>query len=397
MPKEYIRMGDLINYIWNNFGDIANKIILGFLAVETILKVLRNTGLFPRDNKLFSWLYNDYDKELLKKVFLDLGYSERKAQNNIQKLKKGRRQNGIIADEDKIVDKLLFIIGQFTTKFQNAIGFGEGKKSNKSNYYINTMEAVQNTAIKEELANYLLQLVLDKEQENSVDFVLVPKGGNPLLGLKLAEALNCELLIGKDSNDSAQAKVLTNQENQNGIEVDNYNRSLLRYEGCQRLLNMPVRKGKKLYGIAVDDNTAGGSLLLSVADGFNNLIDSQASNIEKIKNCYVLFKLVKIINNKEVNIDQKFQDRGLKLYRYFDLSEEDKKNIYDDLHVTEEFENDLFYTEEIKNKISNIRKNLKKIYFKTPKENNTELSTPAPVDPETGLSENEASKKKKTC
>ena len=85
-----------------------------------------------------------------------------------------------------------------------------------------------------------------------------------------------------------------------------------------------------MKGVLIDCNAAGGGQLYHVVKEFNEFVKVRQYNIEPIKECFVLFKLTKedSVTGTIEDDDKKFTDIGCKLYRFFDLDEDDKDKIY---------------------------------------------------------------------
>ncbi len=215
--------------------------------------------------------------------------------------------------------RLLYILSKYIIEFENVISYGlisKGKTLSYSNYYINTMEAVHNISDLKELSSIMIRLMKYNKEER-VDFIIVPKGGNPLLAQYIANELGVNLIMAKDVNDSARP-----QEN---AEIERVGR--IKYEGLEQLLDK--KHVDKQKGVVLDCNTSGGTQLVTVVSDFNELVQKCHFPIEVIHGCYVLFKLVKkdLKSGKEIDTDKRFTDINCKLYRLFDLDEEDKKEL----------------------------------------------------------------------
>lgn len=296
-----------------------NNVILTILGLDTLRSVVASLGIVKRETPFLGRIiYGKYDVIIVKEAIKELGYSPQEAEKITRRLKN-------VSSEEKYPEsdtalRLIYILSKYIIKFENAISYGlisEGKVLSYSNYYINTMEAVHDSADLKDLSHIMIRLMRYKK-EDRVDFIIVPKGGNPLLAQYIANELGVSLIIAKDINDSARP--------QESDEMDRIGR--IRYEGLNLLLEkLP---SNKLKGVIVDCNTSGGTQLATIANDFNDLVKKCNLSIYAICNCYVLFKLVKIDirSGKEVDIDKRFTDINCKLHRLFDLDEEDKKELY---------------------------------------------------------------------
>lgn len=317
-------LGAFLSEIISRMSAISiNSIIIGILSLDTLRSVVASLGIVRREVPFWGRLiYGKYDVIIVKDVLRELGYAPQQADNIVKRLKNVAKQEGY-PDADTAL-QLLYILSKYIIRFENAISYGlmsKGKSLSYSNYYINTMEAVHDTLDLRELAHIMIRL-MKCHNEDVIDFVMVPKGGNPLLAQRVASELGANLIIAKDINDSARP--------QGGKEIERL--SGIKYEGLNIL--RAKQSKEKFKGVLIDCNTSGGTQLVNIATDFNNLVESCDLPIECIHNCYVLFKLVKIEkkSKKEVDIDKRFADIKCKLYRIFDLDEEDKKELYNISH-----------------------------------------------------------------
>ncbi len=320
-----------------------NDIILTILGLDTLRSVLASLGIVKRETPFLGRIiYGKYDIIIVKEVMRELGYSSQQTEKIVARLKDVAKKEKYPESDTAL--KLLYILSKYIIKFENTISYGlksEGKTLSYSYYYINTMEAVHNPTDLKELSHIMIRL-MKYNKENRVDFIIVPKGGNPLLAQYIANELGVSLIIAKDINDSARP--------QESNEMDRVGR--IRYEGLNLLLEKSP--ASKFKGVIVDCNTSGGTQLAIIASDFNDFVKKCNLSIESIRDCYVLFKLVKIDVNseKEIDIDKRFTDINCKLHRLFDLDEEDKKGLYNISSFADYYE---AYTNgalhELKNKI----------------------------------------------
>lgn len=306
-------MKAILDYIINN-----NLIIL-MLALDTIRAFVAATGIVSREIPLLSRIiYGKRDEDIIKEVLKDLGYGKREIEKYSKRLKREVEAKNMFPKKDTI-RHLTYILAKNTVEFQDEISYGliaPDKMTSYSKYYINTMDAVHNEKDLEELSTIMIRLMESTLKRTEIDFIIVPKGGNPLLAQNIARKLNINLIIAKDQNDSARPP-------QNAEEEKIFN---IRYEGIKELLSKG--KDKKYKGVLIDCNTSGGTQLINIVKEFNNFIDNCNGPIEHITKAYVLFKLVKYdSNNNEIKIEKKFEDVNCALYRIYDIDEDDKKDL----------------------------------------------------------------------
>lgn len=306
----------------------VNEIIIAILSFDTLRSVIAMMGVVKRETPILGRLiYGKYDVIIVEEALRELGYSEKESEKISNRLKRASKRQG--CPEEDLPLKLLFILSRYIVKFDKDISYGmvsKGKTLSYSKYYINTMEAVHDPGMLKDLSGIMISLIRHKGKEE-FDFIIVPKGGNPLLAQYVAGELGIALIIAKDINDSARPQENTEKERLAGIK----------YEGLQVLLNKNPSKNMK--GIVIDCNTSGGTQLITIVKDFNDLLNRGKYQISPIEDCYVLFKLVKRdnYNGKEVSIDKKFSDVNCKLHRFFDLDEEDKSDL-DNISYTDYYE-----------------------------------------------------------
>lgn len=296
---------------------LGTRIILLILTVDTIRTILVALGWVHPDTPIIGkWLCGRRDQDIVKNVLLDMGYKEEKAKSSITDIRNMvQRKKQFHSEEEPL--QVLDIVSRGIIKLDASITYGIENKS-KSNYYINTMGIAHDRDCLKDMEKCLEKLV-----DNHCikwDFIIVPKGGNPLLAQKLsAERDNTPFIMAKDCNDAARPGGAST----NDLDVINF-------EGLEELLSKTKQKSRRLKGIVIDDNAAGGSQLLKAVKEFNEFVKRDGSRFEPIKYCFVLFKLTKkdSVTGTVIDDDLKFKKEGCTLYRYFDLDENDKIKIH---------------------------------------------------------------------
>jgi hypothetical protein len=111
----------------------------------------------------------------------------------------------------------------------------------------------------------------------------------------------------------------------------------IKYEGLLDLKNKAKDFKRNLKGIAVTCNLANGGSFLDAIVTFNDNLKELKKvgyplNIDPISHVYVLYRAI-----NDSKLDQNFNEAGLICYRYFDLTEDLKKNLYDQNMTIEDF------------------------------------------------------------
>ena len=315
-------MMDILNSIFEFV--VSSKPIVFILALDGIRACIAYLGIIDRDLPVIGRIiYGKYDASVIKTALKELGYSKEEAVKLSQKLKKENNSVNNVPRHDT-ARHLIYLLSKYTYEFEDTISYGliaPQRERSYSNYYISTMDAVHNATDLEKLSVIMIRLIYSVMKNQSIDFIIVPKGGNPLLAQHVAQKLNILLIIAKDRNDSARPP------------QDKKDSKLfaIRYEGLNELIKKNRDKGKKCRGIVLDCNTSGATQLTNIVKEFNQFVDVCDYPIEHLTYAFVLFKLVKINKStgQEIDIEKAFSDIDCKLNRFFDLDEEDKAKLVD--------------------------------------------------------------------
>lgn len=339
-------MNEIIKWITEKLT--VNNVILLILGLDTIRSIIAYMGIVKQESHLGRIIYGRYGKTTIKAALKDMGFSDKSAEKASKTLKKAAKDNIDFPWRDSPY-RLLYILSKYTIAFQSDISYGLVTRYNtyrsSSKYYINTMEAVHE---KEDLHNMACCMInLIKKERINFDFIVVPKGGNPILAQSVASICKVPLIIAKDRNDAARPE----EED----EIDKLFKII--FEGLNCVLEKKYSESKNLTGIVLDCNTSGGTQLLNIITDFNNMITKCDMPINPICNCFTLFRLAKGVeqdnsdfvkvsrkgfnckikkifstkkdNNVTINIDKKFNDKNCSLKRFFDIDEDDKAKLHE--------------------------------------------------------------------
>lgn len=292
-----------------------NSMIIGFLGAMTLRDLIAVYGLVPR-NKRFSFLiYNNYDNYIVKETLKAVGLETKDITNTIYKRK---FKDG----EDIGIRELIQLISKYLIRAEGNIQYGKTTKIS-TKYYISTVEATYKREYlrwMRHLLGSLISNVLSQESSmHTPDFIITPKGGNTNLGRSYANYTKALFITSKYQSLESSYVSLESGESEFGLKTN--------YEGAWKLIDkaQSLEKGRKLFGVVVDCNTATGDQIVETLASFNSLVDDLGLPIESVK--YV-FTLYRAIDNTKYDIDSRFKTHGYKLYRYFDLSESNKELIY---------------------------------------------------------------------
>lgn len=299
----------MYNWIRENIA----ALILTILTIVTLRDIISKFFGIPR-NKSYSWLfYNQYDKSLLIDMLNRFGLREENVTKHLRRAKNDTKNYN--NPSVKLVSLLSRNIYNVKTEFglENPV---------KSEYYINTMGA---SHIEQELSLMcdLIAILIDKKGGcTKPDFIITPKNGNPILGNNYAQSKNTISILSKHMKDPSFVDF---DRNANPLATLMGN-----FEGFSELYRIANKTSdNKLSGIVIDCNASGGTLILDTINSFNKLLEELKKTetnlkIESLKHSYVLFR-----PDNVKNIDERFSDNDCFCERYFDLTEDYKKWIYD--------------------------------------------------------------------
>lgn len=287
----------------------AGQIVLAILALDTVRAVLAFTGWIPRSWKVIGrMIYGKYDEEVMIRALQGLGYPDMAAEKENRKLKahiaKIKGTTSVTKDNAPIY--LVLLLAKYCSYFENNVSYG-GDSFSESRYYLNTMEAVHESSDLKTMCDIMIML-LNSAREKKPDVIIVPKGGNPLFGAKVAENLNRPVIFAKGKKEKSKVK--------SSIIKEEFQ---INYEGSRNLYGMEHLQ----QSVILDCNLSSGSQLKAIVKDLNSL-SRKITNIAKPKDVFVLFR----VDDRHKDVAAAFLDLGVTLHRFFDLDEESKEKIY---------------------------------------------------------------------
>lgn len=297
-------------------NDFLTNVLLSILSLDTIRAVIAMLGWIKPDSK-YAWLiYGRYNRNLVASAFQELGFQKEKSAKAIKNLKQAAAEiQALTGINDKSAPcQLLILLAKYIVQFEQ-VEYG-GQTISNSCFYIDTMEISHNEEDMNKLAGIMACLIRHKwqgDRKKNLEVMLAPKGGNPLFVQAVASVFGSRLIIVKAENDKSRITVADN----NPCDLFKIN-----YEGSWSVLN----NSRSLGSIVVDCNTSGGTQLLEIITGVKRLTNDSGGDIrlEPPQYAFVLF----CVDKQKDNIDKKFNDRGAKLIRFFDLDEATKEMLY---------------------------------------------------------------------
>lgn len=284
--------------------------ILTILGIAGIRDIIAFTGFVPVDKK-FSWLiYGKYDDAIIERVLIHLGYSKRHAEEIHKGLSSREKKTLTDVDIDTCYRRLIAIISACIIPLKDEMRYGNCH----TRYYIHTMQGSQDDELLKAMAFLLMKLIkskFDSGNDSIPDYIIVPKSGNTRLGQLIADYLGIKCILHKSSKgDRSYARAGRGSTDEIVLDYR------INFEGAFYL-----DTDRPLKGIVLDCNASDGTSLIETALSFNRVIDHLNFKFPPITEIYTLFRA----NNK--NIDHHLQAQKLRLYHYFDLTEEIKEDI----------------------------------------------------------------------
>lgn len=301
--------------------DFITIIILVILSLDTLRAILAYFGRFNPNSRIGRIIYGSYDQTLLKRTFEELGFSETKQNkivNNIKNIAKNEAKLTGVKSDDAAVALIILLAKYIIKSDGEPIQYG-GVDISKSNYYINTMEIAHNSLDVEALTSIMIHL-MNKKVSNfkKPDYIITPKGGNPLFAQEVSSRFSNTLVLAKSKNDKSRVTIPNNPTLS----------FLMNYEGMASTyfydLDNNNKENRKC--IIIDCNVSGGSQLIEIIEEMNKIIISN----DKIKiDCPEYIFILFVVDDKKQSMNKQFEDRNCKLFRFFDLDEEIKAMLYE--------------------------------------------------------------------
>ena len=351
--------------------DVFNWIIMGLLSLDTIRALIAMIGWVKPEAK-FSWIiYGRYERNLIVTGLKELGFQPQKSKEiskNLRTVSKNEREIYGITEKNA-AEQLVILIAKYIVHFNRPIQYG-GTRTTTSSYYINTMEMSHDEKDKQIMTSIMARLYAAKGSSAKPEVIVTPKGGNPLFAQAVANHYAANFVVAKSKGDKSRIT---------SVGDDAYTDFQINYEGAWNVADSLDAQNC----IIVDCNTSGGSQLTDIINDLRRLSDKEGNaKIPTPAEAYVLFRAD---SGKEQDINRKFQDNNCKLYRFFDLDEDLKKQIYQlKQSVGAERFPDLYYADD-KKQVDDIIEHMKqkKLFFYSPANENKSVNEIQVDTPET--------------
>lgn len=331
--------------------DVFTYIIMGLLSLDTIRALIAMTGWVKPDAK-FSWIiYGRYERNIIVMGLKELGFQPQKSKEiskNLRMVSNIEREIYGITDKNA-AEQLVILISKYIVFFDRPIQYG-GSRTTTSSYYIDTMEMSHDENDKQKMTSIMAQLYAKKGGSSKPEVIITPKGGNPLFAQAVANHYAATFVVAKSKEDKSRITSVSD-------DAATYFR--INYEGSWNVAS----SHNPPNCILVDCNTSGGSQLIEIVNDLRRIsLKAENTTISTPNAAYVLFRAD---SGKELDINQKFQDNNCILYRFFDLDEDIKQQIYQlKQSVGSGRDPDLYYADD-KKQVDDIIQNMKakKLFF----------------------------------
>lgn len=294
--------------------DIFTKIILGILSLDTIRTIIAMIGWVKPESK-YSWIiYGRYERNLIITALKDLGFDHCKSEEiskNLKKISEFER-NSYGVTRENAAQQLVILISKYIVAFDKPIQYG-GTRTTKSSYYIDTMEMSHNEKDRQLMVSLMAHLYSVNNNSDKPTIIITPKGGNPLFAQAVAKHYASNFIVAKSTNDKSRIT---------SVGEDAAMDFLINYEGSWNI----GTSSNNHKCIVVDCNTSGGSQLMDIIHNLREILNkTNEVKIIEPNEAYVLFRAD---SGQGHDVDQMFRDNNCKLYRFFDLDEELKTQIF---------------------------------------------------------------------
>lgn len=293
----------------------AKDIITILLSLDSLRAVVAALGIVSPEAKYAHWIYGKRADSIVLQGLKELGFHNEQADEIVKQIHAvAEQQQRRDVTKENAAQYLLAILSKYTVFFDKAIQYG-GNKTTQSRYYIDTMEMSHNETDLDKIVDIMSCLCAICEKKP--DIIVVPKGGNPLFARSVAQFYTAKLVVAKSKSD--KSRITTSDGNK-------YTDFQINYEGSWGVLATESSQ----ISVIMDCNISGGSQLLDIIADLKKISKEPGIKIEPPQQAYVLFRADDGSGNvANENIDQRFNNIGCQLYRFFDLDEKTKQELYE--------------------------------------------------------------------
>ena len=304
-----------MNVVVDLIGDIATSIVLILLSIDTVRAFVAALGVVNPEGKYAHWIYGKRADHIVLQGLKELGFHNEQAEDIVKQVRVvAEQQHRRDVTKENAAQYLLAILAKYIVFFDKAIQFG-GNKTTKSRYYIDTMEMSHNETDLDKIVDIMSCLCATCGKKP--DIIVVPKGGNPLFARAVAQFYTAKLIVAKPKSD--KSRITTSDGNK-------YTDFQINYEGSWSVLAAESPQ----TSVIMDCNISGGSQLLDIIAEVKRISQEAETKIMPPQQAYVLFRADDGSGNvKNEDIDQRFNNIGCQLRRFFDLDEDTKQALYE--------------------------------------------------------------------
>lgn len=293
---------------WLDWLNIIVAVLLFLISIRGIIVDYSRVDKSPY--KFIRFLFAKNEEITADRILEKLGYSSSEKdlfRHNAKKMHSKETLEGIVD-----------ILSQATIKSTTVdqISFGS---SHSSSYYVDTMGIAHDDFICNEMNKFLWQLIRKKGLTN-IDYVFSLKDSNTCLAASFEKERDkiFSIIAKTPDSDKSYARGMNRQMS-----------AYINFEGFQ-VLQEKAQSSRALRGIAIACNLSNGSSMLSRILDFNEtiqvLIDEGllTASVKPIDKVFVLYRAI-----DDPKLDTKFEDNGIICYRFFDLNEVKKAELFE--------------------------------------------------------------------
>ena len=283
------------------FGNIANIILAATILIFGLRDIIVSTvdKDFSRSKyKIIRWFLAKKEKVAASHFLIELG------------LKRGELIRKIKGEYPNDYKGAIHFLSKCIVEAHEGTTYTYGSEGrHTSSHYVDSMGYTQdedNCILLCDIMKHLIEKI-DGSYRNGYVFSI--KGGNLPLTTKFSSRNNVLSIIAKDTNEIVSS----------GGNKDCF----INYEGFNRLVEL-AKKNEHIHrkGIAIACNLSNGNIFLRGIKKYNEEMTELKNsgtipeNIGKIENVFILYRTI-----KNGDLDDKYEEAGLKCYRYFDLDD----------------------------------------------------------------------------
>ncbi len=293
---------------WLDWLNIIVAVLLFLISIRSIVVDYSRADKSPY--KLIRILFAKNEEITADRILEKLGYSPSE--------KDLFRRNAKKMQSNEMLEGIVGILAKATIKSstEDQVSFGS---SHSSSYYVDTMGIAHDEFTCKEMNKFLWQLIRKKGLTN-IDYVFSLKDSNTCLASSFDKGYDkiFSIIAKTPDSDKSYARGVNHQMS-----------AYINFEGFQ-VLQDRAKNSHALRGIAIACNLSNGSSMLTRILDFNATIKALTDgghlspSVKPIDKVFVLYRAV-----DDPKLDKNFEDEGITCYRFFDLNEARKAELFE--------------------------------------------------------------------